>query len=221
MTYALTWSFSHASNGIGHAPSSHIAAYVLLMCVCGGLGCCAWQGAIARTTPEGSSISLHCCTRADVAFTLRNNTSHMCPDRHFAQAPPSQKMCLSKSEQNGSLGLCEAIVRQGSLVVVDREVVVDVAIDVVVVNVDRDVVVVVVDADRDVVVVVDSTALLLCRPLMLLLLTSTGMLLLLLTLTAMLLLTLTGMLLLLLLTVLPCCCAVGCRTNWRSSTWRT
>ena len=71
-------------------------------------------------------------------------------------------MCLSKSEQNGSLGLCEAIVRQGSLVVVDREVVVDVAIDVVVVDVDRDVVVVV-DVDRDVVViVVDGTALLLC-----------------------------------------------------------
>ena len=44
-------------------------------------------------------------------------------------------------------------------VVVDREVVVDVAIDAVVVDVDRDVVV---DIDRDVVVVVDGTALLLC-----------------------------------------------------------
>ena len=145
----------------------------------------------------------------------------MCPDCHFAQTLPSQNTCfgIAESEQNGSLGLCEAIVRQGSLVVVDREVVVDVAIDVVVVEVDS-CVVVIVDVDRDVVVVVDSTALLLCRPLMLLLLTSTGMLLLL-TLTAMLLLTLTGLLLLLLLTVLPCCCAVGCRTNWRSSTCRT
>ena len=44
-------------------------------------------------------------------------------------------------------------------VVVDREVVVDVAIDAVVVDVDRDVVV---DIDRDVVVVVDGIALLLC-----------------------------------------------------------
>ena len=28
VTYALTRSFSHASHGIGHAPSSHIAPYV-------------------------------------------------------------------------------------------------------------------------------------------------------------------------------------------------
>ena len=28
MTYALTRSFSHASHGAGHAPSSHIATYV-------------------------------------------------------------------------------------------------------------------------------------------------------------------------------------------------
>ena len=28
VTYALTRSFSHVSYGIGHAPSSHIAAYV-------------------------------------------------------------------------------------------------------------------------------------------------------------------------------------------------
>ena len=28
VTYALTQSFSHASYGIGHAPSPHIAAYV-------------------------------------------------------------------------------------------------------------------------------------------------------------------------------------------------
>ena len=31
VTYALTQSFSHASYGIGHAPSSHIAAYVPIM----------------------------------------------------------------------------------------------------------------------------------------------------------------------------------------------
>ena len=30
MTYALTQSFSHVSYGIGHAPLSHITAYVLL-----------------------------------------------------------------------------------------------------------------------------------------------------------------------------------------------
>ena len=31
MTYALTRSFSHASHGAGHAPSSHIATYVPVM----------------------------------------------------------------------------------------------------------------------------------------------------------------------------------------------
>ena len=59
--------------------------------------------------------------------------------------------------------------KTGIPVVVDREVVVDVAIHAVVVDVDRDVVVidvirdvVVVDVIRDVVVIVDGTALLLC-----------------------------------------------------------
>ena len=89
-----------------------------------------------------------------------------------------------KSEQNGSLAMRDYS-KTEIPVVVDREVVVDVAIDAVVVDVERDVVVVVdvdrdvvivVDIDRDVVVVVDGTALLLC---------------------------------------------LGCRTNWRSSTWRT
>ena len=94
-----------------------------------------------------------------------------CPDRHFAQTP-CQKTCDGKaeSEQNGDLAMRDYS-KTGIPVVVDREDVVDVAIDAVVVDVDRDVVVVVVvDVDRD--AVVDD-----------------------------------GM---------PCCCAVGCRTNWRS-----
>ena len=93
-----------------------------------------------------------------------------CPDRHFAQTPPSQKTCDGKaeSEQNGDLAMRDYS-KTGIPVVVDREVVVDVAIHAVVVDVDRDVVVVivVVDVGRD--AVVDD-----------------------------------GM---------PCCCAVGCRTN--------
>ena len=98
------------------------------------------------------------------------------PDRHFAQTPPSQKMCDGKaeSEQNGGLDM-QDYSKTGIPIVVDREVVADVAIHAVVVDVDRDVVVVdvirdvvVVDVDRDVVVVDDG---------------------------------------------MPCCCAVGCRTN--------
>ena len=85
-------------------------------------------------------------------------------------------MCDGKaeSEQNGVLAMRDYS-KTGIPVVVDREIVVDVAIHAVVVDVDRDVVVVdvirdvvVVDVDRDVVVVDDG---------------------------------------------MPCCCAVGCRTN--------
>ena len=74
-----------------------------------------------------------------------------CPDRHFAQTPPSQNMSFGrvKSEQNGSLAM-QDYSKTKIPVVVDREVVVDIAIDTVVVDIDRDV------------VVVDGTALLLC-----------------------------------------------------------
>ena len=74
-----------------------------------------------------------------------------CPDRHFAQTLPSQNMSFGrvKSEQNGSLAMRDYS-KTKIPVVVDREVVVDIAIDTVVVDIDRDV------------VVVDGTALLLC-----------------------------------------------------------
>ena len=75
-----------------------------------------------------------------------------CPDRHFAQTLPSQNMSFgrSESEQNGGLAMRDYS-KTKIPVVVDREVVVDIAIDAVVV-----------DIDRDVVVVDDGTALLLC-----------------------------------------------------------
>ena len=74
-----------------------------------------------------------------------------CPDHHFAQTLPSQNMSFgrSESEQNGSLAMRDYS-KTKIPVVVEREVVVDVAIDAVVVDIDRDV------------VVVDGTALLLC-----------------------------------------------------------
>ena len=73
-----------------------------------------------------------------------------CPDHHFAQTLPSQKTCDGKaeSEQNGSLAMRDYS-KTKIPVVVDREVVVDIAIDAVV------------DIIRDV-VVVDGTVLLLC-----------------------------------------------------------
>ena len=71
-------------------------------------------------------------------------------DRHFAQTLPSQNMSFgrSESEQNGSLAM-RAYSKTKIPVVVDREVVVDIAIDAVV------------DIIRDV-VVDDGTAQLLC-----------------------------------------------------------
>ena len=50
MTYALTLEFQPREQGIGHAPSSHIAAYVLLMCVWG-----AWLLCVARSYSQNYS----------------------------------------------------------------------------------------------------------------------------------------------------------------------